>query len=283
MTTALRITAPRSASKPASLGVSAHLRFVVVAALFMIAIIAFATHARAERLVADISAPEVRIASNFTGTEIVVFGTIERDAESIARGGKNDVVVVVTGPPETVVTRRKERMLGIWVNRENRTFAGVPSFYALHASSSLDALGNETLLKRFQIGLGNLVIPHEPQRSGEKVAETEDFRAALLRLKKAAELYSERPGAVEFLSPSLFRTTVPLPANVPVGTYDVNVFLFRDSAILSQETKKLDIHKTGFEQFTFTLAHNYSLAYGVAAVVLALLTGWLAGVIFRKD
>jgi hypothetical protein len=33
----------------------------------------------------------------------------------------------------------------------------------------------------------------------------------------------------------------------------------------------------------FTLAHNRALFYGVATAVLALIVGWLAGVIFRRD
>jgi uncharacterized protein (TIGR02186 family) len=110
-----------------------------------------------------------------------------------------------------------------------------------------------------------------------------EFREALVRLKKKNGLYAERAGAVAYLSPTLFRTTVPLPANVPVGTYDVDVYLFNDGAMISKVSSKLRIAKTGFEQYTYNLAYKYSLAYGLAAVVLALFTGWLAGVIFRKD
>jgi hypothetical protein len=41
--------------------------------------------------------------------------------------------------------------------------------------------------------------------------------------------------------------------------------------------------KTGIEQMISNAAYNNSLAYGVFSVVLALLTGWLASVVFRKD
>ncbi|MCW2307086.1 TIGR02186 family protein [Rhodobium gokarnense] len=257
---------------------------LLAAACLSVAAIGPANEVRAERLVADISSPDVRIASNFTGTEITVFGSIERDQATIARGGINDVVVAIFGPEDNLVTRRKERLLGIWVNRESRVFKGVPSFYAMHSSRGLDALGNDALLDRYQIGVNHLVLQTEtPPDNPEAAAETKEFREAFLRLKQKNQLYAERVGAVKFLSPSLFRTTIPLPANVPVGIYQINVFLFRDGTVLSHETKPLYIHKTGFEQVTYTLAHDYSLAYGIGAVVLALVTGWLAGVIFRKD
>ncbi len=263
--------------------ISLRFSLVAIALLVLLGIALVATDARAEKLIADLSSPEVRIASNFTGTEIVVFGAIERDAETVARSGISDVVVVVIGPTESVVTRRKERMLGIWVNRESRTFVSVPSFYALHATRDLNALANDPLLTKFEIGLNHLVMPAKVQDDSLYDSGAAEFREALLRLKRKDGLYAERAGAVAYLSPSLFRTTVPLPANVPVGTYDVNVYLFSDGAMISKVSSKLKIAKTGFEQYTYNLAHNYSLAYGLAAVVLALFTGWLAGVIFRKD
>src|SRR5690606_37114759 len=62
--------------------------------------------ARAEQLIVALSAEEVRITSNFTGTSITVFGAIERDAATVSRAEFYDVVVAVKGPPETVVTRQ---------------------------------------------------------------------------------------------------------------------------------------------------------------------------------
>lgn len=263
--------------------ISLRFSLVAIGLLVLLGLLLLTGNAKAEKLIADLSSPEVRIASNFTGTEIVVFGAIERDAASVPRTGTSDVVVVLIGPSENVVTRRKERMLGIWVNKENRTFVNVPSFYALHSSRDLIALSNDPLLTKFEIGLNHLVLPAKLPADALYESGTKEFREALLRLKQSNGLYAERPGAVSFLSPTLFRTTIPLPANVPVGTYEVQVYLIQDGAMLSKVSSKLKIAKTGFEQYTYSLAHNYSLAYGLAAVVLALFTGWLAGVIFRKD
>ena len=50
------------------------------------AIVALAlSRAGAESLVTAVSSDTVSIESNFTGTEIVVFGTIERDARTVSR------------------------------------------------------------------------------------------------------------------------------------------------------------------------------------------------------
>jgi hypothetical protein len=46
---------------------------------------------------------------------------------------------------------------------------------------------------------------------------------------------------------------------------------------------ELDIIKVGFEQYVANAARDYGLLYGIATAMLALLTGWLANVIFRRD
>lgn len=238
--------------------------------------------AKAESLVTSLSSPKISISSNFTGADIVLFGVIERDAVTIARPDPYDIVVVVTGPPEDVVTRRKDRFLGAWVNRGSLTFLDVPSFYALHASRALDQVASPALLKRRQIGVSNLILPAAAGQRAQ-FAISRDYRDAFARLKLQSGLYTEKAGSVVFLNKSLFRTTVPLPANVPDGNYTATVHLFRGGALLASQEQPLSIGKSGFEQITYTMAQNQSFLYGIATVLMALFTGWLAGIVFRKD
>ena len=72
--------------------------------------------ARAERLVTSLSTYRVSIASNFTGADLVLFGTVDPERGSPPRRGGYDIVVTVIGPRQTVTTWRKERIVGIWVN-----------------------------------------------------------------------------------------------------------------------------------------------------------------------
>ena len=78
---------------------------------------AMAQKAHANALVADLSKDQIRVASNFTGEKILLFGAIERTGPN----GASDVVVVVRGPSENFTLRRKKRVAGIWVNAEART------------------------------------------------------------------------------------------------------------------------------------------------------------------
>jgi uncharacterized protein (TIGR02186 family) len=239
--------------------------------------------ARAEQLIVALSAEEVRITSNFTGTSITVFGAIERDAATVSRAEFYDVVVAVKGPPETVVTRRKDRMLGVWLNSDSRTFVNIPSFYAVNSSRPLSEVTTPQILKRFQIGADDLVFPVSAGEGAETAGSDDEFREAFIRLKRQDGLFRNQAYGVTFPGTEIFQTAVQIPANVPVGRYVVMVYLFRDGALLATDQSEIRIAKMGFEQFTFDLAHNQGLLYGVICVILAAFTGWLAGVIFRRD
>ena len=235
-----------------------------------------------EELVTALSTDLVSIQSNFTGTEIVVFGQISRDLNTIARPGVYDLAIVIEGPSQDITTRRKGRFLGVWVNRDYETFQNVPSFYALASTSKIGNLADRELLDELGIGLNYLNLAVSGS-SGVPPSERDDFRKAFLRLRQQQGLYSEQLEGIEFLTDNMFRTTVYLPANIPVGNYKVKSFLFQDKGLLSKREEELSVAKIGFEQFTFTMARNHPLVYGLVAVLLAIFTGWLAGIVFKKD
>jgi uncharacterized protein (TIGR02186 family) len=236
------------------------------------------TAARAESLVVALSNHQVLINSSFTGVELVLFGTIEHDA-SVLRPRGYDLVATVTGPRQQMVTRRKGRMLGIWVNVESRTFAQAPAYMAVLSNRPLAAITGTDILRRLNLGLANAPLPSEDPGA----PWTDPFRTAFIDINHQLGLYREEPGAVKFLTPHLFRATIALPANAPIGAYDVDVDLFADGLVLATQSASLNIEKVGFEQFVASAAHEHGVLYGVATVMLAILTGWFGAVVFRRD
>ena len=110
-----------------------------------------------------------------------------------------------------------------------------------------------------------------------------DFETALRGLKKLRGLYTENIGGVQFLTQSLFRATLRLAPNIPVGTHKARAFLFRNGVFIKENSANLAILKAGFEQSIFRFANDNGLLYGLLAVLLAMVTGWLGRVIFRRD
>lgn len=222
------------------------------------------------QLVVDLASHLVAITTGFTGTDVLLFGTTD---------GKGDVVVVVRGPESEVVVRRKGRKLGIWVNEADMTFQGVPGYYAIAASRPLKEFLPERVAARHQIGVDNLRFS-APE--GAAPAKAEAFRAALIRNKIRQNLFFAEPERIAFLGNRLFRTDMRFPANAPVGTYIVQIFLVEDGEVVNAEITPLVVSKVGFEAGVFHFAHRHSLAYGVLAILIAVVAGWTASAVFRK-
>ena len=87
---------------------------------------------------------------------------------------------------------------------------------------------------------------------------------------------------VAFLGERLFRATIDFPANVPTGTYIVEVFLVRDRDVVSGQTTPLVVSKVGLDAAVSDFATRQAAAYGAIAVVTALVAGWLASLPFRS-
>jgi uncharacterized protein (TIGR02186 family) len=250
---------------------------LLAAALLFVA----ATAANAERLTIAVSTPEVMIGSNFSGASITIFGVIESETPGAAPIGPYDVAAVVLGPPETVVTRRKDSILGVWINRASETVRDAPYFYALSTSADLKAITTPATLERLGVGLDNLPLTYEGRPAVNDPAATE-FRAAYLRLKERAGLYGEETSA-HFIGDTIFQTTVRLPANVPTGRYTVLVYLFSAQSLITHAEDRISVSKSGVDQLIPSFAHSQALIYGLTCAGLAIFIGWLGGVIFRRD
>ena len=250
-------------------------------ALTLAALVAFGPAARAEALITSLSTHRLQITSNFVGSEIVLFGSIERDSQTVARSGGYDLAVVVRGPRAKVVTRRKDRVFGIWMNTDAREFVEVPTFYALLSNKPAGELADIDVRRRQQIGLYGIALP--TSRPGTNPGGTVHFREAFLRINQAKGLYRENPTGVTFLTPTLFRATIPVVANTPVGTFDVDIYLLSGGVILARESTNFEVTKTGFEAFVANSARDHGVFYGLAAAAMALFTGWAASVVFRRD
>lgn len=249
-----------------------------LAALLLLAPVA----ATAETLVAAASPGLVRVEQDFAGAEITVFGTIERDRVAVSRADAHQIAVTVFGPNERVVVRRKTRVLGLWINTDSQDFVDIPGFYAALTSAPLADLGTPEALRQRRIGFDHL-IAGDPRGGDHADGDGQAFRAALVRNHAAAGVYVERPGAVEFLSPILFRATIPLPARAPTGTYRIEVTLLQGGVPLAETATSLAVVKTGFEEWMYQSAFRTPFLYGLGTVLIGLAAGWLAGVLFRRD
>ena len=242
-----------------------------------------AAPAAAERLIVSVSNHRVTVTPNYSGEDLVLFGSVEKDADTPANRTNYDLVITIIGPRADMVTRRKERRFGIWINADYRQFLKVPSYLAVFANRPLDDIAGAEVQRRQQLGLNNMILTQRVGPDYADVVPNDPFRSAFVRLRSKRGLYREDTSAITFLTPTLFRSGIPLPAAVPIGTYEVEIKLFSNGLFVAKAESAFEIVKVGFEQFVATNARQNGFIYGLITTVMALMSGWMASIMFAKD
>jgi uncharacterized protein (TIGR02186 family) len=245
------------------------------------AMLAVAPAAQAERLVLSLSSPQVAITSSFTGTQLVTFGVVERDGQSVARAGAYDVIITVRGPRESITIRRKRALGPIWLNRDQQKLVAVPALLAISATRPISAMAGEAMRRKTRIGLDAVI--DSPEYTLAAGGMDGGFRDALIRLKSRERLYVERGSGVSFVTEDFFRAPIVLPATAPLGNYEIEATLLSDGVVLTRRTAHFSVVKAGFEEEITEFARDRPMLYGLATALIALAFGWLASVIFRRD
>jgi uncharacterized protein (TIGR02186 family) len=230
------------------------------------------------RLIADVSQSRIDIEYSFAGAELLIFGAIQYP------GGRTpekapDIAVIVRGPPEPITVRRKEKVLGIWMNVDAVRFETAPAFYAIATSAPSTHLTDERTASIYELGLDHLQLS---PASGNPPEEIRTFEEGLLDLRRRAGLYSETAGGVDIVEKVLYRARVAIPSDVPVGRYTAEIYLIRDGEVQARAAREIEIDKSGFERAVYVAAQDNEVAYGLFAVALALISGWAASAVVRR-
>ncbi|WP_196259430.1 TIGR02186 family protein [Pelagibacterium limicola] len=233
---------------------------------------------RGQDMVFSTSDRIVWIHSNFAGETITLFGNIEPDIAGERPRGSYDVVVLIRGPVGERVVRRKSRQFGVMLNADYALFTGLPSFYRVLSSRPLSTILDPDVLRERAFTVEARVSQALTNTTGNVPL----FEGELIRLMQDASLFATAQRGVTFLSPTLFVTRVSLPANVPNGVFLAHALVVQDGQIVAERTQRFFVQKTGFERFLGEASRNQPLLYGLACVLLALVTGWLGGVLFRR-
>ncbi|KPH07410.1 TIGR02186 family protein [Rhizobium acidisoli] len=239
------------------------------------------TEAVREGLEIGTSTSEIAITSDFHGADLTIFGALSNTDQLLLAIGQYDVVVVLEGPRQDATVRKKERVFGIWVNTRSMTFESVPHSYSMSSSRMIDDL--TTPLELTDQGIGIDHIPLTPVGFVGDGSNLGEFRDAFRRLQQGGGFYDRNPSGVRFVSSNLFKASLRLPANIPNGVHTVRAYLFKSGILVTEESLPLRVIKTGIEQMITDAAHGQPILYGCASVLLALITGWGASLIFRKD
>lgn len=246
--------------------------------LLAIGLTLLAAPVHAERLVSTLSTQQVLITSSFDGSVLSLFGNIEGDTpEDIATGPYN-VVMVIEGPRQDRVTRLKTNNYGIWRNTADVTFQHFPSFYAVVSSGRLENIADPAMVTEYAM------LPEDQARAAAQStgAKAERFSLELVRLMQEEGHFIVRDDGIRFLSDTAYAMNVTLPSDVANGPFAVHTFVFKNQQLVADRSEGFTVRKSGFENYVFVASKQQPLLYGIVCVLLALGTGWLAGVAFKR-
>lgn len=227
-------------------------------------------------LVPEVSQHEVQVRQGFIGTELLLFGAIlEPDGR---RAGRDyHIVVVLKGPTEPIRVREKEKIFGIWVNAESTAFRSAPSFFAVASSRPVDEIVDRRTAAIYELGLDYLQLSPSDTIDLE---EQQRFTAGLVGLRQRAGLYQQEPGGVTISEQVLYQARISLPSNVQTGIYTAETFAITRGRVIASATAEVEVRKVGFERMVAEFSDENSFWYGLFAVALSVLMGWLAGRLF---
>ena len=219
----------------------------------------------------DISENNIKIETNFIGKEVIIFGILNDDQETI---------MTIKGPEKNAVIQKKERILGFWFNTKKIIYNEIPSIFFIASSKNIkDILPTSSIIKN-ELSFNYLLENKTSQRNFISDVSLEAWKNNFVRIKKSKNLFKEY--SIEKIDNKLFQTRVFFPAKSIPGEYKVNVYQIKNNLILNNKEKIITLKKSGIGNHIYNFAHNNAAAYGLFAIIFAILSGFLAATLFRR-
>jgi len=220
----------------------------------------------------DISEKNIKIETNFIGKEVIIFGILNDDQETI---------MTIKGPEKNAVIQKKERILGFWFNTKKIIYNEIPSIFFIASSNNIkDILPASSIIKD-ELSFNYLLENKTSQRNFISDVSLETWKNNFVRIKKSKNLFKEYN--IEKIDNKLFQTRVFFPAKSIPGEYKVNVYQIKNNLILNNKEKIITLKKSGIGNQIYNFAHKNAAAYGLFAIIFAVLSGFLAATLFRRS
>jgi len=215
---------------------------------------------------------QVEIGAFFRGQRVTVAAMIPQGAEA---------VMEVVGQAGDEHLMRKGRRGGLWLNVGEIEFHGAPSLYMamstdpklLEAAAAAEPWGYPALKTR--VTMSGLV--QDPERN--------EFFEQFLKIKESEGLYTtfQEPIKKSPVAGGLVpvKGEFQLPTNVRPGSYEVCLSVIQEGRITAKNCGELKVTMVGFPAMIATLAYQHGAIYGIFAVVIAIVTGFAIGFIFK--
>ena len=219
----------------------------------------------------DLSQNEIMIETNFDGKEIIIFGLLEDN---------HDTILTIKGPKKKLKLQKKDRYFGVWFNTKRITYSNVPNIFFLASSNKVENILPESKLIQENLSFDGILRNKNYNQNFAFENDQDIWIENFIRIKKEKLFYSKFE--MKKFKDKLFQTSVFFPATTTPGNYTVSVYHVRNNTIMSKEDKIIKVKKSGIGNEIYKFANNNSAAYGFFTIVFAILSGLIAATLFRR-
>ncbi len=236
-------------------------------AIFLL--ISFNESANCAPLISGISTNEINIDTKFKGAQILLFG---------AKGDAGNIVITVRGPKKNFLVTKKQKILAVWYNGTRINFENSYSFFSIFSTFNNGEI-QEDIMSDLELGKDFLEFSTNNKISDKN---NSDFKAQLIEKMEKNNLYNNNVSKVEFLDETLFKVMLNFPKNIVRGIYTVELYLIKENTLISFQSIPIYVNQIGISAKISDFAIQQDMIYGIIAVMLALIVGWLANYIFAR-
>jgi hypothetical protein len=104
----------------------------------------------------------------------------------------------------------------------------------------------------------------------------------LIEQLEKKKLYATGSNKIDFLDETLFKVVLDFPKNIARGVYNVEIYLINEGGLMSFQSIPIYVRQVGFSARVFDFAYEESFLYGLLAIAIALVSGWLANYLFAR-
>ncbi|MCE5361408.1 MAG: TIGR02186 family protein [Acidithiobacillus sp.] len=213
---------------------------------------------------------KVDVTSRFRGRDLLIFGALSHPGQ---------VIVVLRSPDAAAAVTQKNQMGPLWITGKKVTVSHFPGVLQILSSRPLEQI--LPAAERTRLGLDPESIlkdaKYEPLPK-----DAAAWRAAVLAAKEKQGAYRLNPAGVRIQDGRLFSAHLQLPASLPLGSYDLDVYLVNQGKVLAQSHQTIDVQQVGVEEWIAKYADQQPWLYGVVLTLLLASLGLGLGIVMQR-
>ncbi|WP_320007168.1 TIGR02186 family protein [Maridesulfovibrio sp.] len=219
----------------------------------------------AEKVTLHTNPDHLTIGTTYDGTTLSVSGTVPAGSNAVIR---------IMGEHKDTHFKKKGKALGfLWMNLGSVELHDVPNLFLIGADSKTYASGGAAWQ---ELNLGfNSVKGQTDQTLFDEYIKLVSHEG-LYEIQENVVNYSDAGNGLRN-----FSATMKLPSSLKKGAYTVEAAAVRGNKVLGIASTTINAKLDGFPKILESIAFGHEIAYGVSAVVIAILAGLLMTMLFQ--